>query len=174
MQMLTLGNYADSCIIGVRASTAGPSCGLTPWLVDNKVLPMQLTPERARDEPKWWYDPRYAVFFLFLPQSPWCPHILISTQVYHNVSFPNRMIRDGIPSLMVDQRVEREQVRPTMGGSAPLVPLTDAKRPVLLRNQHTETLLRSPRSTSQALPPRLETHLATTAAKQTTWEHTIL
>lgn len=26
--------------------------------LDNKVLPMQLTPEQARSEPKWWYDPR--------------------------------------------------------------------------------------------------------------------
>ncbi|CAL1702986.1 unnamed protein product [Somion occarium] len=28
---------------------------------DNKVLPMQLTPERARSEQQWWYDPRYII-----------------------------------------------------------------------------------------------------------------
>ena len=28
---------------------------------DNKVLPMQLTPEQARDEPQWWHDPKYII-----------------------------------------------------------------------------------------------------------------
>ncbi|KAI0086010.1 hypothetical protein BDY19DRAFT_895569 [Irpex rosettiformis] len=28
---------------------------------DNKVLPMTLTPEQARNEPKWWYDPSYII-----------------------------------------------------------------------------------------------------------------
>ncbi|CAE6470025.1 unnamed protein product [Rhizoctonia solani] len=28
---------------------------------DNKVLPTQLSPEQARDEKKWWYDPKYLI-----------------------------------------------------------------------------------------------------------------
>ncbi|KAJ1309428.1 hypothetical protein OPQ81_006204 [Rhizoctonia solani] len=28
---------------------------------DNKVLPTQLSPEQARDEKKWWYDPKYII-----------------------------------------------------------------------------------------------------------------
>lgn len=28
---------------------------------DNKVLPTQITAQRARDEPKWWYDPKYII-----------------------------------------------------------------------------------------------------------------
>lgn len=28
---------------------------------DNKVLPTQLSPEQARDEKKWWYDPKYVI-----------------------------------------------------------------------------------------------------------------
>lgn len=28
---------------------------------DNKVLPMQLSPERAREESSWWYDPSYLI-----------------------------------------------------------------------------------------------------------------
>ncbi|THH12596.1 hypothetical protein EUX98_g9797, partial [Antrodiella citrinella] len=28
---------------------------------DNKVLPMEVTPERARVEDHWWYDPRYMI-----------------------------------------------------------------------------------------------------------------
>ena len=29
--------------------------------VDNKVLPMQLTPEQAREEREWWFDPKYLI-----------------------------------------------------------------------------------------------------------------
>ncbi|KAF8599085.1 hypothetical protein BDV93DRAFT_539018 [Ceratobasidium sp. AG-I] len=28
---------------------------------DNKVLPTQLSPEQARDEKRWWYDPKYII-----------------------------------------------------------------------------------------------------------------
>ncbi|QRV99692.1 nitrate reductase [Ceratobasidium sp. AG-Ba] len=28
---------------------------------DNKVLPTQLSPEQARDEKQWWYDPKYII-----------------------------------------------------------------------------------------------------------------
>ncbi|KAG8718163.1 hypothetical protein FRC08_005817 [Ceratobasidium sp. 394] len=28
---------------------------------DNKVLPTQLSPEQAREEKKWWYDPKYLI-----------------------------------------------------------------------------------------------------------------
>ncbi|KAG8725079.1 hypothetical protein FRC09_009045 [Ceratobasidium sp. 395] len=28
---------------------------------DNKVLPTQLSPEQAREEKKWWYDPKYVI-----------------------------------------------------------------------------------------------------------------
>ncbi|KAH7335973.1 nitrate reductase [Rhizoctonia solani] len=28
---------------------------------DNKVLPTQLSPEQARDEKKWWFDPKYII-----------------------------------------------------------------------------------------------------------------
>ncbi|KAG8759723.1 hypothetical protein FRC12_009705 [Ceratobasidium sp. 428] len=34
---------------------------------DNKVLPTQLSPEQAREEKKWWYDPKYVIKYASLP-----------------------------------------------------------------------------------------------------------
>ncbi|KNZ80738.1 Nitrate reductase [NADPH] [Termitomyces sp. J132] len=57
---------------------------------DNKVLPMQIGPDRARAEEKWWYDPRYMIRDLNVNSAIACPDHEETVQVQYEGTYTLR------------------------------------------------------------------------------------